>query len=70
MTPSSILCLTREAHHRGRASIPRLPNVAMIKTRAADAWAMEGLAARSREQRRAKVRAIADAVAPEAVAAE
>ena len=68
MTPSSTLCLTREAHHRDRASSTRLDNVRMIETRAADAWAMEALAARTREQRRAKVRAVADA-APGAVKA-
>ncbi len=60
MTPSFALCLTREAHHRGRASDTLLANVRLIETRAADAWALEGLAARHREQRRAQVRAVAE----------
>ena len=60
MTPSSALCLTREAHRRGRASSTQLANVRLIQTRAADAWALEGLAARHREQRRAQVRAVAE----------
>lgn len=55
MSPSSILCRAREAHHRALATAAVLDNVRNIANAAAAAWAKEADAAEHREER--KIRA-------------
>lgn len=60
MQPSSILCRTQEAHHRGLARAATLDNVRLIASAAAAAWAKEGLAADQREDRKRRTRMFAE----------
>lgn len=54
MSPSSILCRAREAHHRALASAAVLDNVRTIANAAATAWAKEADAAEHREGRKSR----------------
>lgn len=62
MYPSLRLCRAQEAHQRDRAASALLDNVRVVATKAANAWALEGIAAERREDRRTRMAAIAETI--------
>lgn len=61
MQPTSSLCSAQEARHHALADAATLENVRGVATRAAAAWAKEGVAARLREDRKLRASAAASA---------
>lgn len=60
MELTSSHCLAQEAAQRERAAETSLENVRIVAERAAIAWKLEAIAARQREARHARTRAISE----------
>ena len=61
MQPSSTPCRDQKAQHYALARTATLDNVRLVANAAAAAWATEGVAAGSREDRKLRTRAFAEA---------